>query len=350
LAANEAKDEAGAKEDKAEDLAGAGAARELITLEPAQIKKLKKWPLYRLLCRLVTFKTMFAGMSLSEFLPLPDAMRRAEAEAAADMLVARGRDCPFTIAKDLPQEESALVSANQAAAAQAFDAALAARGFISVKGQALAYVPVDYADIDAYLARFSKAHRKNLRRKLRAFDALNITVLTKGAAEFYDETALGEYYRLYDQVYSQSEIHFDYLSHDFFRALLQNADDSLRFFRYCDKAGRLIGYNICFIVGDRLVDKYIGLDYPAATDHSIYFVSWFYNLEYARRQGLRYYVAGWTDPQVKAYLGAQFIMTRHRVFIRNRWLRALMLRIQPLFEGNAAALDANRRKTQKKAK
>jgi len=309
----------------------------LTVLEPAWLKKLKKLPFYRGFGRMLSFKTLFAGATVSEFLPLPLPLPAAGAAAAAAALRAAGDDWPFVIAKDLPQGENALVGADIAAAAAAFDAALAARGFISVEGQALAYVPVDFADINAYLARFSKARRKNFRRKLRARGELAIDILTKGAAEFYDEAALALYYRLYEQVYAQSETHFDYLSRDFFRALLQEADESLRFIRYHDKAGRLIGYNICFIVGDRLVDKYIGLDYPAATDYSLYFVSWFYNLEYACAQGLRYYVAGWTDPQVKACLGAKFVMTRHRVFIRNPLLRAALRRLQFLFEGDAAA-------------
>ena len=40
-------------------------------------------------------------------------------------------------------------------------------GFILLEGQALAYVPIDFADEDSYLARLSSGRRKDIRRKLR---------------------------------------------------------------------------------------------------------------------------------------------------------------------------------------
>ncbi|KAA6204978.1 MAG: GNAT family N-acetyltransferase [Candidatus Tokpelaia sp.] len=307
----------------------------LTSLEPAQLQKLQKLPFYKIIKKLLTFRSLFFGTTVSEFAPLPAAFSPALAVAAADYLLAQAKKYPLVIVKDLPQGENALVTRQQAAAGQNFAAALTARGFMAVEGQALAYVPVDYADIDAFLARFSKARRKDFRRKLRARQNLTIEVLHKGAAAFADEEQIDLYYRLYSQVYAQSTVHFDLLTRDFFRALLQQADDSLRFITYRDKEERLIGYNICFIIGNRLVDKYIGLDYPAATDYSLYFVSWFYNLAYAREQGLQYYVAGWTDPQVKACLGAKFIMTRHIVYIRNPLLRWVLRRCRSWFEAEA---------------
>jgi|GEM_PF-252714 len=307
----------------------------LTTLEPEQLKRLQKLPFYNSIKKLLTFRTLFLGTTLSEFAPLPAPFPPGQAAAAAAYLRAQAKNYPLVIVKDMPQGHNALIAPPQAKAGQNFMAALEKCGFMAVEGQALAYVPVDYADIEAFLARFSKARRKDFRRKLRARQNIAIEVLQQGAATFADEEQIDLYYRLYQQVYAQSLVHFDLLSKDFFRALLQKADNSLRFITYRDKTGQLIGYNICFIVGDRLVDKYIGLDYPAATDNSLYFVSWFYNLAYAREQGLKYYVAGWTDPQVKAALGAKFIMTRHAVYIRNPLLRLILRCCRPLFEADA---------------
>jgi hypothetical protein len=56
------------------------------------------------------------------------------------------------------------------------------------------------------------------------------------------------------------------------------------------------------------------------------------NLEYAMERGLRHYVAGWTDPEVKAQLGASFTPTRHAVYVRNPLLRALARRFSGHFE------------------
>ena len=84
-----------------------------------------------------------------------------------------------------------------------------------------------------------------------------------------------------------------------------------------------------------MIDKYIGLSYPAAREANLYFVSWMVNLEYALERGLSHYVAGWTDPEVKAQLGARFTMTQHAVFIRNPLLRALGRRFAGHFESDS---------------
>jgi hypothetical protein len=58
------------------------------------------------------------------------------------------------------------------------------------------------------------------------------------------------------------------------------------------------------------------------------------NLEYARRNGLTHYVAGWTDAGIKRQLGAQFSMTRHAVYVRNPLLRFAFRRLSHLFESD----------------
>jgi hypothetical protein len=47
-------------------------------------------------------------------------------------------------------------------------------------------------------------------------------------------------------------------------------------------------------------------------------------------------VAGWTDPEVKAQLGASFTFTQHAVYIRNPLLRALGRRFSRHFESDRA--------------
>ncbi|MBK9142971.1 MAG: hypothetical protein IPM23_10780 [Candidatus Melainabacteria bacterium] len=49
----------------------------------------------------------------------------------------------------------------------------------------------------------------------------------------------------------------------------------------------------------------------------------------------RYRANSWTDPEVKASLGAAFTGTRHLVYIRNPLLRAVLSRLKHLFEPDA---------------
>jgi len=64
------------------------------------------------------------------------------------------------------------------------------------------------------------------------------------------------------------------------------------------------------------------------------------NIACARREGLTHYVAGWTDPRIKAYLGAQFTFTRHAVRVRNPVLRAILRRFAHLFESDRKVFDS----------
>ncbi|MCZ2497334.1 GNAT family N-acetyltransferase [Xylophilus sp. Kf1] len=281
--------------------------------------------------RWLRIRTAFVGTTVSEYAPLP---RGTAPERLADALCAGpARAYRLTIVKDLPQR-SPLLSAADNRAADALATALAARGFVTVEGQALAYVPIDFADADAYLARLSTSRRKNLRRKLRSRADLRVERVPTGDA-FDDDRRVDACYALYEGVFAQSEIHFDRLGRDFFAALLRDASSGGIVFEYRRVAdGLLLGWNLCFECGGKLVDKYIGLRYPEAREANLYFVSWMVNLEYAVERGLSHYIAGWTDPGVKAQLGASFTFTRHLVHVRNPLLRALARRFSAHFESD----------------
>lgn len=79
--------------------------------------------------------------------------------------------------------------------------------------------------------------------------------------------------------------------------------------------------------------------YPAAREHNLYFVSWFVNLQYALAHKLTHYVAGWTDPQVKKSLGAQFVFTSHAVHVRNPLVRNLLRPFKSLFESDSKVIE-----------
>jgi hypothetical protein len=154
-----------------------------------------------------------------------------------------------------------------------------------------------------------------------------------GDARFRDEATLAAFHALFDNVYAQSTIHFDRPTAAFFRALLQDAASGGVVFVYRHE-GAMIGWNLCYEHGGKLIDKYVGFAYPQAREHNLYFVSWMHNLDHARQRGLTHYVAGWTDPEVKAFLGARMTFTRHAVYARNPLLRVLLRRLGGHFESD----------------
>lgn len=274
----------------------------------------------------------FIGTTVSEYTLFPAEL--APTRLAEHLQQHYLKHYPLLIVKDIPQQ-SPLLDRTSNAYADALVQACEQRGFITLQGQALAYLPLDFSSIDDYLARLSHSRRKDIRRKLRARGEVTVEVLDTGDSYFERPDVLNAFYALYLSVYRHSEIHFDLLSADFFRAVLQDAGSGGKVFIYRHH-GEMVGYNLCFIVGDKLVDKYIGLAYPQARMLNLYFLSWIINLEYALAHGLKHYVTGWTDPQIKAYLGARFTFTRHAVFIRNPLLRFALTRLRNRFEHDHA--------------
>ncbi|KAF1048352.1 peptidogalycan biosysnthesis protein [Xylophilus sp.] len=315
---------------------------DLLTTADAGFKrKLARLPLYARWSRWLRLRTAFVGTTVSEYAPLP---RGVAPEALAAALRQRlGRGYPLSIVKDLPQQ-SPLLGAEDNAYAEALAQACAAQGCVLVEGQALAYVPIDFDSIDGYLSRLSTSRRKNLKRKLRSRAQVQVRRVPTGEA-FASDAAVDAYYVLYQGVFAQSEVHFDRLTRAFFATVLRDARSGGIVFEYRRAShdandGALVGWNLCYEHGGRLVDKYIGLAYPDARELDLYFVSWMVNLEYALERGLTHYIAGWTDPEVKAKLGAQFTFTRHAVHVRNPVLRALARKFAGRFESDRTWRDA----------
>lgn len=303
----------------------------LTTADAGLQRRIRALPGQALLRRLLTPRTLFAGSTVSEYLPLPSA-------AAADALPRQlredyGRAFPFTIIKDIPAQ-SPLLDAAQNRIAATLAAAARREGFVLLEGQALAHLPIDFDSIDAWLMRFSGKRRYDLRRKLKQRASLTVERWPLGAPQLQDATRRAELYALYQQVYQQSEVHFDQLGPRFFDAVWTDA--TLPGFLFVFRAeGRIVGWKLCFVHGDKLIDKYVGFAYPEARRYALFFVSWAECLDYALRQGLKHYVIGWTDPEVKAYLGAQFTLTRHAVYPRNALVRMALRRLSGLFESDA---------------
>lgn len=308
----------------------------LTTADDALRRRVAGLPLYRRWGGLLRWRTRFAGTTVSEYAPLPCGV--APAALAQGLKAAYGRECKLLIVKDIAQDSPLLSDADNAHA-RAFAAACEAEGFVLLEGQALAWVPIDFASNDEYLARLSSGRRKNIRRKLRSRAELEVEAVPTGDARFFDEATLAAFHALFDNVYAQSEIHFDRLTAAFFRTLLQDADSGGMVFVY-RHAGRMIGWNLCYEHGGKLIDKYVGFAYPEARQHNLYFVSWMHNLDYARQRGLDHYVAGWTDPEVKSFLGARMTFTRHAVYARNPLLRALLRKLGRHFESDRQWLAA----------
>lgn len=280
-------------------------------------------------------KTVFVGTTVSEYSLFPAGVAPGVLKERA-VVKLNELKAPFLIIKDIPAD-SPVLSDEENEFSRRLVECLEESGFIIMHGQALAYVPINFASIEDYLGRFSRSRRKDFRRKLRSMDEVSIEAVNTGAP-FFDDRTVELLYGLYLNVYERSYIHFDKLTPGFFRKVLKDASSRGVAFLYRN-SGNIIGFNLCFLAGDYLIDKYVGFVYPESLDHNLYFISWFYNLEYCLKNGLSALIAGWTDPEIKAYLGAQFTHTRHAVYIRNPLLRFVLKRFKPFFESDRKVME-----------
>lgn len=298
----------------------------LTTADEAVRRRLPKW---RWLARCCTVRATFAGTTVTEYVQMP---HQADARSVVRELLEVSKDCTLLVVKDLPVRSPLLTDEHNAQAESLRRQCLAA-GFTLVAGQALAYVPIDFSTLEGYLAARSAGRRRDLRRKLRSRERLHVECRPTGDS-WFDSAAGAQLYALYLNVHAQSEVHFDLLSPEFFNAVFRDGASGGIVFLY-HHAGELVGFNLCYRCGDKLVDKYIGMKYPQARELNLYFVSWLLNLEYCLAKDLKFYVAGWTDAQVKRELGARFTWTEHAVYPRSPLLRFLLRLFRRSFESDA---------------
>ena len=285
-------------------------------------------------------RTLFAGTTVSEYLVYPVSLDPGELVSyALEQLEKLKAHC--LILKDIPLNSPLLTADENHAATQLLSHCRKA-GFQILSGQSLAYVPIDFTSIEEYLQRLSYSRRKSLRRKLRSRCRVEVEEIPTGDRFFSEESIVRQLFHLYLNVYRQSKIHFDRLTFPFFCSLFQERSHRGIVFIY-RREKTIIGYNICFIHNGNLVDKYVGFVYPDARAENLYFLSWFYNLEYAIKHQLKYYIAGWTDPEVKAFLGARFTFTHHAVYFKNPLLRSVSKKLKRFFESDQRWYDASRR-------
>lgn len=280
--------------------------------------------------------TMFIGTTVSEYSVYPDGVSPSQVyEGITDEFVKS--KCSLLVVKDIPLD-SPLLSVKENEFSKALLSEFEGNKFIIVQGEALAYVPVNFSGVDEFMQRFSKSRKKDFRRKLKSLNEIEIEGVKTGDS-YFTEQICAELYDLYLKVYYDSDIRFDLLPWKFFLETLMDGTLDGIVFVY-RRNGKIIGFNLCFVHNNYLVDKYIGLSYPESHEYNIYFVSWFHNLEYCVKNGLSAYIAGWTDPKIKSYLGADFTYTYHAVYVRNPFLRIVLGKLRRFFEADRNEIES----------
>ncbi len=203
-------------------------------------------------------------------------------------------------------------------------AVFAAAGYAALPGLATAYLDMDFDGIGDYMARLSPATRKDMRRKLRAREAVSV--------EYRSDIAdvLPRLMALYNDTRIRGDRQFEILTGAYFAGVLGNMPGRA-FCTLYNVEGRLLAANLLVRNENVLIDKFFCMDAAAGREYNLYYQSWFENLEYCLKHGLGRYQSGQAHYENKLRLGSR--LTANTMFFRHRnpIVQALLRLVSPLF-------------------
>jgi hypothetical protein len=272
-----------------------------------RLQKLQRWwP------KLLVFRTLFCGAPTSEkgVVGIDERFRSDPSLFAAFDAALRGlarRERAWMIVfKDFIDADLGLL------------APLKSHGWFTGDSVPTAKLDIAFGSTEQYLSTLSKCRRKDIKRKLKKND--------KGArleVEAVNDIAhcIDDAHRLYLAVRDHGPLQWERLTKAFFLNFTREMPANAVYFLYWlkDEGGgrRLVGLNFCLQFADRIVDKYIGMDYAVSRELNLYFVSFVNNVQWCIDHGLKTYILSQGGYRVKMHLGAQLVPLRTMTRIAN---------------------------------
>lgn len=192
--------------------------------------------------------------------------------------------------------------------AEAEAAALAAPGggreFAATVSYPGTVLPLPVGGKEAYYRALSHNQRHNLLKKLRRSRA-RLTLATSVVSHPSDQE-LTEILGLFLQTYERGKTKFERLDRRFFERVREQAPAQFILLR--DPAdGRLVAFMLVFVLGDRVINKFIGLDYRCDPKTFLYFRLFDAALDFAYAHGARELQSGQTGYRAKLDLGHRLV-------------------------------------------
>ena len=243
-------------------------------------------------------RTLFVGSPCSDEGTvglLPEVQLAEVAPRLQDALALRARQlgAPMIVWKDFPSttDESLQVLCTQ-------------RGLFKIASYPGTRLLLPSGGFTAYLQSLTSSHRHNLRKKLRrskALGDLNATVL-----QHPDATLREEIFTLFWQTYEKGKTKFERLTPQFFQHISATDESSFVLLQH-PQTGRLVAFMLCFRIGSRVINKFIGLDYRLGDNWFLYFRLWEQAVEWASQTNAKDFQSGQTGYRAKLDLGHHLV-------------------------------------------
>ena len=182
-------------------------------------------------------------------------------------------------------------------------------GFRSLTSLPTARIAIDFPSVDGYLARLSRATRKDLRRKLKCRSEVRVEV--RHDPGVYLEQIM----EMYRETRNRSDWAFEDIPPAYFTEVLARMPEKAVLVLY-HHDDRLTAANLLLKDGAQLLDKFFVMRGTEGRPLNLYFLSWIVNLELCLQLGLKHYQSGQAAYETKLRLGSS--LTRNWIYFRHR--------------------------------
>jgi hypothetical protein len=165
-------------------------------------------------------------------------------------------------------------------------------------------VSLPASGLSGYYSQLKSSRRYNLRKKLkRSKERLAIETQV---VQNPSEPELDEIFGLFMQTYERADMKFEHLNRRFFELIAQKPVSYFVLLRNQD-SGQLVAFMLCFKLGEKVINKFIGLDYKVAEETHLYFRLWEAALEWVIAGGATEFQSGQTGYRAKIDIGNTLI-------------------------------------------
>jgi len=190
---------------------------------------------------------------------------------------------------------------------------LGEHGYLHATTVPVAMLPLPFDTFDAWLNSLPKKERIYFRKKLKSAADLRIEYRTsiKGLEP--------QIVALFEATLAQSNVDygdFEKLDAGYFSNVVDCLGEGMQMM-LCWKGDELISFQLCLIGRDCIINKQLGMKYPEAREHNLFFVNWLMLVRYAIEKGVGLIEMGATTYATKLLFGGH--LERRWLYFRCRW-------------------------------
>ena len=171
-----------------------------------------------------------------------------------------------------------------------------------------------------YFAALKGSRRHVLRKKIRR--SAERADLAVEIVRFPDEATLDELFGLFLQTYEKATTRFERLNRKFFALIAAQPATSFVVLKE-RPSGRAVAFMLCFELGSRVINKFIGIDYQRPKEWLLYFRLWDAALDFALARGARSIQSGQTGYAPKIETGHRLVALTNYCRHRNPLIHAV---------------------------